>query len=84
MSIRMPEQQVLKVHLSLLLVALIWGGNFVAMKYLIGEVGALHVVLIRIYLAAIVFSVFLLIRARAIPRFPRSAWKLLVSARMAV
>lgn len=78
LSIRMPERHALMVHLSLLLVAVIWGGNFVAMKYLIGEVGSLHLLLIRIYLAATIFSVFLLIRARAIPRFPRSAWKLLV------
>ena len=68
------DRQMLLVHLSLLATTVIWGLNFVAMKYLIGQVGALHVVLIRVYFAAIVFAGFLLLWRSEIPRFPLRVW----------
>lgn len=68
----------LLIHIAMLLVTMIWGANFVAMKYLIDDIGSLHVALIRIGFAALVFGLVLLVRRRAIPRFPRSVWGLLL------
>ncbi len=48
--------QNLGTNLALLAIAAIWGGNFVGMKYLIDEVGAMKVVLLRVYFAATVFA----------------------------
>ncbi|MEZ4523020.1 MAG: DMT family transporter [Thermomicrobiales bacterium] len=64
-------------NLALLAIAAIWGGNFVGMKHLINEVGALKVLLLRVYIAAIVFAGVLLLRRGHIPRFNRQEWKLL-------
>jgi drug/metabolite transporter (DMT)-like permease len=66
------------IHIAMLLVTMIWGANFVAMKYLIDDIGSFHVALIRIGFAALVFGLVLLVRRRAIPRFPRSVWGLLL------
>lgn len=62
----------------MLAVTMIWGANFVAMKYLIDDIGSFHVALIRISFAALVFGIVLLARRRAMPRFPRSVWPLLL------
>lgn len=71
------DRQFLLTNLAMLCVVIIWGLNFVSMKHLIGDVGAIKVLLIRVHLAALVFGLFLLIRWRAIPRFPRETWGLL-------
>ena len=67
----------LLVHLSLLLVAMIWGANFVSMKYLVVQIGAPHLLLLRVILASSVFGLVLLFSRRAIPRFTRDVWRLL-------
>ena len=67
------------IHLAMLVVTMIWGANFVAMKYLIDDIGSFHVALIRISFAALVFGLVLLARRGAIPRFPRPVWPLLLS-----
>ena len=69
--------QNLGANLALLSIAAIWGGNFVGMKYLINDVGAIKVLLLRVYIAAIVFAGVLVLRRRHIPRFDRSEWRLL-------
>ena len=67
----------LLVHLSLLLTAMLWGGNFVAMKYLVVQIGAPQLLLVRVILASSAFTLILLISRRAIPKFTPAAWKLL-------
>lgn len=57
---------------------MIWGSNFVAMKYLIGEIGALHVLLVRVLLASSFFGILLLITQRSFPRFSWPEWRLLI------
>lgn len=67
----------LLVHLSLLLTAMLWGGNFVAMKYLVVQIGAPQLLLVRVIFASSAFTLILLISRRAIPKFTPAAWKLL-------
>ena len=73
-----PRFQHLGSNLALLAIAAIWGMNFVGMKHLINEVGAMKVVLLRVYFAAIVFALILPFRRKLIPRFTREEWKLLL------
>ncbi len=70
--------QKLGTNLALLAIAVIWGMNFVGMKYLIGKVGALDVVLLRVMFAALMFVVILAVRRHRIPRFSREEWRLLL------
>ncbi len=70
--------QNLGANVALFAIAGIWGMNFVAMKYLIGEVGALKVVLLRVFFAALLFGLILAIRRSMIPRFNREEWRLLI------
>lgn len=72
------DRQTLLVNLSMLLVTVIWGSNFVAMKHLIDQVGAIQVLLIRVYMAAMVFGFLLILWSGKIPRFSRQAWKTLI------
>lgn len=67
----------LLVHASLLLTAIIWGGNFVAMKYLVVQIGAPQLLLLRVIMASSAFSLILLLSSRTIPKFTPQAWKLL-------
>lgn len=74
---RSIDRGMLLVNLSMLLVAVCWGANFVAMKHLIEQVGSIEVLLIRVYFAAAVFALFVLIRRRSIPRFSGREWRIL-------
>jgi drug/metabolite transporter (DMT)-like permease len=65
------------LHLALLLTAVIWGGNFVSMKYLVGPLGSQQLLLLRVILASMAFLVVLFTSRKAIPRFTRREWKLL-------
>ncbi len=56
---------------------MIWGANFVAMKYLVVGIGAPHLLLLRVILASSVFALLLLINRRAIPRFTPEVWRLI-------
>jgi drug/metabolite transporter (DMT)-like permease len=47
------------VHLGLLLVAIVWGGNFVALKHLLGPLAPVDVVVIRSIGAAVFYLAFL-------------------------
>lgn len=76
---RIPvDRQMLLVNLSMLMVTIFWGLNFVAMKHLIEQVGAIHVLLIRVYIAGAVFGGLLLLWNRRIPRLSRTAWRTLI------
>jgi drug/metabolite transporter (DMT)-like permease len=70
--------QNLGANVALFAIAVIWGMNFVAMKYLIEDVGALKVVLLRVFFAALLFGIILIVRRRLIPRFNRDEWRLLL------
>jgi drug/metabolite transporter (DMT)-like permease len=54
------------VHLGLLLVAMLWGGNFVALKHLLGPLAPVDVVAIRSIGAAVFYIAFLAILGRVI------------------
>lgn len=71
------KEHSLFIHLSLLLTAMLWGGNFVAMKYLVVQIGAPQLLLVRVIFASTAFSLILLLSRRSIPRFTPAAWKLL-------
>ncbi len=74
----MPERRLFVTHLQLLFVAIVWGANFVAMKYLIDEMGAFRTALARILLAAIVFGLILIWSSRPLPRMSREIWRLML------
>ncbi len=59
------------VHLALLLMAALWGGTFVAIKYLLNEVTPLALIGIRFWISAIIFLGFLAITRRPESRMPR-------------
>jgi drug/metabolite transporter (DMT)-like permease len=65
------------IHASLLLTAMIWGANFVAMKYLVVQIGAPQLLLLRVMLASAAFSLILFASRKVIPRFTPQAWRLL-------
>lgn len=71
------DRQTVLVNLTMLLVTVIWGSNFVAMKHLIDQVGAIHVLLIRVYIAGIVFGGLLLLWSGKIPKLSRKDWRTL-------
>lgn len=56
----------LLVHLSLLVVAVLWGGNFTAIKYLLETLEPLDVMFLRAAGAVIFFGVFLVVSGRII------------------
>ena len=68
----------LLIHLSLLLTAMLWGANFVAMKYLVVRIGAPNLLLVRVLLSSAAFALILLLTIRALPRFSADVWRLLV------
>lgn len=56
------------VHLSLLLVAVSWGSNFVSIKYLLRSMGSADVLLLRLIAASLCFAAFLVVSGRGFPR----------------
>jgi drug/metabolite transporter (DMT)-like permease len=54
----------LAVHLSLFVTAVFWGGNFTAVKYLLGEIKPLDVIYLRMMGAALFFLVILALSGR--------------------
>jgi drug/metabolite transporter (DMT)-like permease len=67
----------LLIHASLLITAMMWGANFVAMKYLLQSISAPQVLLVRVLLASSAFGLILFFSRKSIPRFSRDVWKLL-------
>jgi drug/metabolite transporter (DMT)-like permease len=66
------------IHLSLLITAVIWGATFVAVKYVVDQVGPQSVILLRVGLSSACFVVLLGVTWRTIPRMPASVWRYLV------
>lgn len=66
------------IHLSLLLTAMIWGATFVAVKYVVDQVGPEGVVLLRVGLSSTCFILLLGLTWRTLPRMPASIWRRLV------
>lgn len=77
MALGKIDRGTLLTNASMLLVAVFWGMNFVAMKYLIEETSSISVLLIRVYIAAAVFGLFVLLRRRSIPKLNRHEWRIL-------
>ena len=75
-------------HGALLFTAMVWGGTFVAIKYLLDRIGPVGVVFLRIAPASLCFALLLVVtvapsptngvRWRGIPAFPATVWKRLV------
>jgi drug/metabolite transporter (DMT)-like permease len=74
-----PARSVLIVHLSLLLVALVWGSNFVAIKYLLESLSPGHLVTLRLLMASLVFVPIVLVLARGVPAIRRADWPRVVT-----
>jgi drug/metabolite transporter (DMT)-like permease len=66
-----PTRSTLVVHLSLLLVAVIWGANFVSMKYLHNTLTAAELVTIRLLIACSIFAPIVLLLAGGFPSIQR-------------
>ncbi|CAA9567706.1 MAG: Permease of the drug/metabolite transporter (DMT) superfamily [uncultured Thermomicrobiales bacterium] len=66
-------------HLSLLLVAMIWGGNFVAIKTMLRDLAPLDVAFVRGMGAAGFFILTLLLTGNPRLRMPRADWVRLVA-----
>jgi drug/metabolite transporter (DMT)-like permease len=65
------RRSLLLVHGALLLTAVLWGGNFTALKYLLDQLEPLDALIIRVGGAAVIFAVILLAgqaTRRMIPR----------------
>ncbi len=59
-----PKRSLVVVHGALLLTAALWGGNFAAMKFLLGELSAVDVMVVRCLGAALFFVAVLLATGR--------------------
>jgi len=68
----------LLIHASLLLVAAMWGSNFIAMKYLLRSIDPVELLLLRLMLGSLIFGVVLLATSRTLPHFSRREWGQLV------
>jgi drug/metabolite transporter (DMT)-like permease len=74
-----PRRSLLLVHLSLLLVALIWGGTIPAIKYLLRTLEPADVLLLRVGGAALIFAFILSLQGRrALPKSRRDGVELLL------
>lgn len=67
-------------HGLLLLVAAIWGGHFVALRYLLAELGPTEILLLRGLLASLFYGLFLLANRGRLPAIARQDWPRLVLA----
>ncbi|MGH2535570.1 MAG: DMT family transporter [Thermomicrobiales bacterium] len=56
----------LAVHAALLVTAVLWGGNFTAVKYLLGELEPLDVIFVRVVGAAATFVLLLAVSGRVL------------------
>jgi drug/metabolite transporter (DMT)-like permease len=62
------------IHASLLMVAAMWGSNFISMKYLLRTIDPVELLLLRLMLSSLIFGVMLLASSRSLPRFSRREW----------
>lgn len=65
------RRTLLLVHGALLLTAILWGGNFTALKYLVERLEPLDALIIRVGGAALLFAILLLSRASTRRKIPR-------------
>lgn len=63
------------IHLSLLVTAVIWGATFVAVKYVVDQVGPIGVILLRVGLSSLCFVVLLGLTWHSLPRMPAAVWR---------
>jgi drug/metabolite transporter (DMT)-like permease len=73
----MSNQTTLTVYLKLLLMALFWGGTFIAGRLLVGEVQAFSAAFLRFAIASIVLLVITLRSHKKLPTIQRDQWFLL-------
>jgi drug/metabolite transporter (DMT)-like permease len=67
-----PDRSVILIHISLLCVAIFWGSNFVSIKHLLDTISPGNVVLLRLFLASLVFLPIVFYMAGGIPRVDRA------------
>ncbi|SDZ74327.1 Permease of the drug/metabolite transporter (DMT) superfamily [Desulfuromusa kysingii] len=70
----MSSQTNLSVYLKLLLMALFWGGTFIAGRFLAGEIDAFSAAFLRFTIAATVLLVITLRSYKRLPSVPRQQW----------
>jgi drug/metabolite transporter (DMT)-like permease len=76
---RPTTRELVVVHLGLLLVAMIWGGNFTAMKHLLDALRPVDIAVIRSVGAALFYGLFLLATGKPrIPMAPRDLHKMVL------
>lgn len=68
------DRHTLLIHASLLLVAAMWGSNFIAMKFLLRSITPVELMLLRFMLGSLIFGVVLLASGRTLPSFTRREW----------
>ena len=73
----MSSQKTLTVYLKLLLMALFWGGTFIAGRLLVGEVQAFSAAFLRFSIASIVLLTITLRSHKKLPTISREQWFLL-------
>lgn len=74
----MAGRRLLLTHLSLLMVAILWGATFVSIRYLLRTNSPTSVLLMRVELASLCFAVMLALGWRSFPRFPAVIWRRLL------
>ncbi len=72
------DRPTLLIHASLLLVAAMWGSNFISMKFLLRSIGPVELLLLRLMLGSFIFGIVLLASSRSLPHFTRREWLQLV------
>lgn len=65
------RRSLLIVHLALLLTAILWGGNFTALKYLLDHMKPVDVLILRVGGAALVFGLILVVNRKQNRRVAR-------------
>ena len=70
----MCKHKNLTVYLKLLLMALFWGGTFIAGRFLAGEIQAFSAAFLRFSIASVVLLVITLRSYKQLPPVPRKQW----------
>jgi len=68
------NRRMLLIHASLLLVAAMWGSNFISMKYLLRTIDPVELLLLRLMLGSVIFGLVLLVSSHSLPRFSGREW----------
>ncbi len=76
----MHRWQLIRIHLQLLFTAMVWGGQFVVLRFILRELGPFEVLLLRTLLAAsfyLVLLIGLVLRRGSLPRITKADWRLM-------